>query len=285
MVMADSPTETIRTVAALRTRVTEWRQAGQSVGMVPTMGALHDGHVALVDAALRDCQRVAVTLFVNPAQFAPSEDFGSYPRDEDADRSLLAGLGVPVLFAPPAEEMYPPGDATRIGVGGPADGLESVQRPHFFGGVATVVAKLLIAGLPDRAYFGEKDFQQLAVIRRIVRDLLIPVEIVGCPTVRTGDGLALSSRNAYLSADERVVAPRLHGTLQDVAAAIRSGRPIKEALAEGRRTLADAGFEVGYLEARDSETLAPPEDGAAAPLRLLVAARLGKTRLIDNIAI
>ena len=283
--IADSPIETIRTVAALRARVAEWRQTKLSVGMVPTMGALHEGHVSLVNAARADCERVVVTLFVNPTQFAPTEDFGSYPRDEATDRTLLAGLGVPVLFAPEAGDLYPPGEATRVAVGGPAEGLESDQRPHFFGGVATVVAKLLLAVLPDRAYFGEKDFQQLAVIRRMARDLLIPVEIVGHPTVRAEDGLALSSRNAYLSPDERAVAPRLYGTLQDVATEIRAGRPVDEALVEGRRALADLGFEVGYLEARCAETLARPDEGTTAPLRLLAAARLGKTRLIDNIAI
>ncbi len=283
--MTKQPIETVRTIAALRARVAAWRGAGLSVGMVPTMGALHAGHVSLVDAALAGSDRVVVTLFVNPTQFGPSEDFGSYPRDEAKDRALLAEMGVGVLFAPQTDEMYPPGDATRISVGGPAEGLENVQRPHFFGGVATVVAKLLLAGLPDRAYFGEKDFQQLAVIRRMVRDLAIPVEIVGHPTVRATDGLALSSRNAYLSESERAIAPRLHATLQNVATALRSGTAPEAALAEGRRALTEAGFAVDYLEARDAQTLAVPDSGHVAPLRLLVAARLGRTRLIDNIAV
>lgn len=282
--MTKQSIETIRTIAGLRARVAEWRLKNLSVAMVPTMGALHAGHVSLVDAALSGCDRVVVTLFVNPTQFAPSEDFGSYPRDEAKDRALLAEMGVAVLFAPETTEMYPPGEATRIGVAGPAEGLESVQRPHFFGGVATVVAKLLLAGLPDRAYFGEKDFQQLAVIRRMVRDLAIPVEIVGHPTVRAADGLALSSRNAYLSESERAVAPRLHATLQAVAAALRAGTAPEGALAEGKRALTDAGFVVDYLEARDAETLAMPAEGTEA-IRLLVAARLGRTRLIDNIAV
>ena len=282
--MTKQSLETIRTIAGLRARVAEWRLKSLSVGMVPTMGALHAGHVSLVDAALSGCDRVVVTLFVNPTQFAPSEDFGSYPRDEAKDRALLAEMGVAVLFAPETAEMYPPGEATRISVGGPAEDLESVQRPHFFGGVATVVAKLLLAGLPDRAYFGEKDFQQLAVIRRMVRDLAIPVEIVGHPTVRAADGLALSSRNAYLSEAERAVAPRLHATLQDVAAAMRGGTTPEAALAKGKRALTDAGFAVDYLEARDAETLAVPGEGTG-PLRLLVAAKLGRTRLIDNIAV
>jgi pantoate--beta-alanine ligase len=282
--MTKQSLETIRTIAGLRARVAEWRLKSLSVGMVPTMGALHAGHVSLVDAALSGCDRVVVTLFVNPTQFAPSEDFGSYPRDEAKDRALLAEMGVAVLFAPETAEMYPPGEATRISVGGPAEDLESVQRPHFFGGVATVVAKLLLAGLPDRAYFGEKDFQQLAVIRRMVRDLAIPVEIVGHPTVRAADGLALSSRNAYLSEAERAVAPRLHATLQEVAAAMRGGTAPEAALAEGKRALTDAGFAVDYLEARDAETLALPGEGSG-PIRLLVAAKLGRTRLIDNIAV
>jgi pantoate--beta-alanine ligase len=282
--MTKQSLETIRTIAGLRARVAEWRLKGLSVGMVPTMGALHAGHVSLVDAALSGCDRVVVTLFVNPTQFAPSEDFGSYPRDEAKDRALLAEMGVAVLFAPETAEMYPPGEATRISVGGPAEDLESVQRPHFFGGVATVVAKLLLAGLPDRAYFGEKDFQQLAVIRRMVRDLAIPVEIVGHPTVRAADGLALSSRNAYLSEAERAVAPRLHATLQEVAAAMRGGTAPEAALAEGKRALTDAGFAVDYLEARDAETLALPGE-TTGPIRLLVAAKLGRTRLIDNIAV
>jgi pantoate--beta-alanine ligase len=282
--MTKQPIETIRTIAGLRARVAAWRQESLSVGMVPTMGALHAGHVSLVDAALSGCDRVVVTLFVNPTQFAPSEDFGSYPRDEARDRALLAEMGVAVLFAPETAEMYPPGEATRISVGGPAEGLESVQRPHFFGGVATVVAKLLLAGLPDRAYFGEKDFQQLAVIRRMVRDLAIPVEIVGHPTVRAADGLALSSRNAYLGEAERAVAPRLHATLQEVASALRTGTAPEAALAEGKRALTDAGFALDYLEARDADTLAVPSAGTGS-IRLLVAARLGRTRLIDNIAV
>jgi len=283
--MTKQSIETIRTIAGLRARVAAWRLKSLSVGMVPTMGALHAGHVSLVDAALSGCDRVVVTLFVNPTQFAPSEDFGSYPRDEAKDRALLAEMGVAILFAPETAEMYPPGEATRISVGGPAEGLESVQRPHFFGGVATVVAKLLLAGLPDRAYFGEKDFQQLAVIRRMVRDLAIPVEIVGHPTVRAADGLALSSRNAYLSEAERAGAPRLHATLQEVAAAMRMGTAPEAALAEGRRALTDAGFAVDYLEARDAETLTIPGDVHAGAIRLLVAAKLGRTRLIDNIAV
>jgi pantoate--beta-alanine ligase len=210
--------EIFRTVAALQARVAGWHREGLSVGMVPTMGALHAGHVSLVEAAKRQSDRVVVTLFVNPTQFAPNEDFSAYPRDEEADLKKLAALGVDVLFAPSAEEMYPAGFETTITVGGPAAGLETDFRPHFFVGVATIVAKLLVAGPPDRAFFGEKDFQQLLVVKKLVRDLGLPTEIVGCPTVRERDGLALSSRNAYLSAEERARAPKLHAMLRALVA-------------------------------------------------------------------
>ncbi len=277
--------ETIRTVAELRQRVADWRRASLSVGMVPTMGALHAGHEALVRAARERSDRVVVTLFVNPTQFGPSEDLSAYPRDEDADLKKLAALGVDLLFAPSAEEMYPDGFDTKITIGGPSAGLESDFRPHFFVGVATIVAKLLIAGLPDRAYFGEKDFQQLLVVKKLVRDLSIPTEIVGCPTVRERDGLALSSRNAYLSAEERARAPKLHAMLRALSGRLRrSARPDVD-LSEARRALERAGFSVDYLEARNADTLAPAADWKSEPLRLLVAAKLGTTRLIDNIAV
>jgi pantoate--beta-alanine ligase len=277
--------ETIHSISGLRERVGAWRKAGLSVGMVPTMGALHAGHLALIAAAGRQTDRVVVTLFVNPMQFAPTEDLAAYPRDEEADRQKLAGLGVDLLFAPPTEEMYPAGFETTIVVGGPSAGLETDSRPHFFRGVATIVGKLLIAGLPDRAFFGEKDFQQLLVVRKLARDLDIPTEIVGCPTVREADGLALSSRNAYLNPEERARAPQLYATLQEVAARIRADELASVALAEARETLATAGFAVDYFEVRDAMTLAPVVDIGSEPLRLLVAARLGKTRLIDNIAV
>jgi pantoate--beta-alanine ligase len=277
--------ETIRTVAELRQRVADWRRASLSVGMVPTMGALHAGHEALVRAARERSDRVVVTLFVNPTQFGPSEDLSAYPRDEDADLKKLAALGVDLLFAPSAEEMYPDGFDTKITIGGPSAGLESDFRPQFFVGVATIVAKLLIAGLPDRAFFGEKDFQQLLVVKKLVRDLFIPTEIVGCPTVRELDGLALSSRNAYLSAEERARAPKLHAMLRALSGRLRrSARPDVD-LSEARRALERAGFSVDYLEARNADTLAPVADWKSEPLRLLVAAKLGTTRLIDNIAV
>jgi pantoate--beta-alanine ligase len=277
--------ETIRTVTDLRQRVVAWRSDGLSAGMVPTMGALHAGHEALIQAARRQSDRVVVTLFVNPTQFGPNEDFSAYPRDLEADLRKLTALGVDVLFAPAAEEMYPEGFDTKITVGGPSAGLETDFRPHFFTGVATIVAKLLIAGLPDRAYFGEKDYQQLLVVKKLVRDLALPTEIVGCATAREPDGLALSSRNAYLSPDERARAPKLHAMLRALAGRLKRSATPDVDLFEGRRALDRAGFAVDYLEARNADTLAPVADWKNEPLRLLVAARLGKTRLIDNIAV
>jgi pantoate--beta-alanine ligase len=277
--------ETIRTVAALRERVSVWRREGLSVGMAPTMGALHEGHLALVQQAQRQTDRVLVTLFVNPSQFAPNEDLAAYPRDEESDREKLAALGADVLFAPSAAEIYPAGFDTQVIVGGPAAGLESDYRPHFFAGVATVVAKLLLIGLPDRAFFGEKDYQQLLVVKKLVRDLDIPTEIVGCPTVREADGLALSSRNAYLTPEERRRAPLLYRVLREIADGLRTSGSPRSVMAEGRQKLENAGFSVDYLELRIAGTLAPVGEIADVPFRLLVAARLGRTRLIDNIAV
>ena len=274
-----------RTVAALRVRVGAWRRAGERVALVPTMGALHAGHLELVRAGRARAERVVVSIFVNPAQFAPSEDFSTYPRDEAADLAKLAEVGADLVFAPAVTEIYPANFATSVAVAGPAKGLESDFRPHFLGGVATVVAKLLLAGLPDCAIFGEKDYQQLAVIRRMVADLAIPVEIVGHPTIREPDGLALSSRNANLTTAERRMAPALNRALRDAAAAIGAGVAPAEALERARRDLTDAGFRVDYVELRDAETLGPVTDATAAPRRLLAAAWLGKTRLIDNLGV
>lgn len=276
--------DTVTTIAALRAQVAAWRREGKRIGMVPTMGALHAGHLALIRAAGEQTDRVVVTLFVNPMQFGPSEDLSTYPRDEAADREKLVEAKTDLLFAPTGEEMYPAGFDTKVLVGGPAAGLETDYRPHFFTGVATVVAKLLLAGLPDRAYFGEKDFQQLLVVKRLVRDLNIPTEIFGCPTVREHDGLALSSRNAYLSPEERARAPRLYATLRQTAERLRAGDP-NDALAKGRKSLERAGFVVDYFDARNAETLAPVGDWRTEPLRLLAAAKLGRTRLIDNVAV
>lgn len=285
--MAATGPQTVRSVAALRERVGEWRRQSLSVGLVPTMGALHDGHSTLVRHSLAQCDRTVVSIFVNPTQFAPHEDFATYPRNEAADIARLADLGVDLVYLPAAGEMYADGFTTAVSVARLSEGLCGMTRPHFFQGVATVVTKLLLQCLPDRAYFGEKDYQQLQVVRRLVRDLDIPASIVGVPTVRESDGLALSSRNAYLSPAERAIAPVLNRTLHRVAARLRAGNAVPEAAEWGRRELIAAGFgPVDYLEVRDPDTLAPIE-GALAPgrkARLLAAAFLGKTRLIDNIA-
>lgn len=275
----------IRTLAALRRALAPIRARRESIALVPTMGALHAGHLALVRLARRKAQRVVVSIFVNPTQFAPHEDFASYPRTWAADLTALAELKVDIVWAPSAAVMYPPGFDTRIVPGGPAQaGLEDKFRPHFFSGVATVVAKLFLQVAPDVAVFGEKDFQQLKVVSAMARDLNIPVKIVGAPIVRDKDGLALSSRNAYLSATERQLAPTLHRVLRDCARRLKTGEDIHRVLGEGRAELERAGFAVDYLEVREADTLAPVTLRGAAPLRLLVAARLGRTRLIDNVA-
>ena len=266
----------VRTIRDLRAEVGQWRAAGLSVALVPTMGALHAGHIALVGAALTTADRVVVTIFVNPTQFAPHEDLARYPRDEAGDVSKVAGAGAHLVWAPSVPEMYPEGFATRIVVEGAALPLEGSFRPHHFGGVATVVCKLVSAALPDVALFGEKDFQQLAVIRQMVRDLSVPVVIQGVPTVREDDGLALSSRNAYLSENDRYIAPMLYKVISQVA----QGRDPREAA----EALMAAGFtKVDYIEVRDAETLAPFVPGSGRQGRVLAAAWLGKTRLIDNI--
>jgi pantoate--beta-alanine ligase len=272
-----------RSVAELRAQVAAWRRAGDTIAMAPTMGALHAGHVSLTQLARTRATRCVVSIFVNPTQFAPNEDFSKYPRTFAADLEKLAGAGVDLVFAPPPDEMYPRGFCTSVTLEGPAAaGLDDRFRPTHFAGVATVVAKLLIQCAPDVAIFGEKDFQQLAVISRMARDLDLPVEIVGAPTVREADGLALSSRNVYLSAQERAVAPLLYATLRACAARVAENDAVDALLGEGRKALVAAGFSLDYLELRDAETLGAPD--LARPLRLLVAARLGATRLIDNIA-
>jgi pantoate--beta-alanine ligase len=331
----------VRTVPALRAAVGQWRKRGERIALVPTMGALHAGHLALVRAARRRARRLVVSIFVNPAQFAPHEDFASYPRTFDTDLAALSELAVDLIWAPPVAVMYPPGFATRIVPEGPAAvGLEDKFRPHFFGGVTTVVGKLLIQCAPDFAMFGEKDYQQLKVVTRLAKDLDLPLKIVGVPTVRERDGLALSSRNAYLSATERAAAPALHRVLTDCADRIARiaredgrerpygaredgrerpygaredgrerpygaredgrerpygaredgrERPYGELLArvldEGGAAIERAGFTLDYLEARNADTLEPVTSAKAGPLRLLVAARIGKTRLIDNVAV
>jgi pantoate--beta-alanine ligase len=276
---------TDRTIASLRARLAAWRAEGATIALVPTMGALHAGHIALVREARRRAKRTVVSIFVNPTQFAPTEDLASYPREEAADLRKLAAEGVDTVFAPSVAEMYPDGFATRIIVGGPAEELESASRPHFFGGVATVVAKLLTIAGADYAIFGEKDYQQLLVVRRLVTDLAIPTEIVGLPTVREADGLALSSRNAYLSPAERATAPRLNAVLVATAKSIRTGAPVETALASARNNLASVGFLVDYLQVRNARTLARASAMKDGPLRLLAAVWLGKTRLIDNVPV
>ena len=276
----------MRTLPALHRAVARLRQTRQRIALVPTMGALHQGHLALVRLARRRARRVIVSIFVNPAQFAPSEDSASYPRNLDADLAALAGSGADLVWAPASETMYPPGYALEIVPGGPARvGLEDKFRPHFFAGVATVVAKLFLQCRPDIAIFGEKDYQQLKVITAFTRDLDLPIEILGAPIVREADGLALSSRNAYLSAAERAVAPTLHRVLADCAGKIAGGAPLADTLAQGRAAIAQAGFALDYLEARHADTLLPIASVRDGPIRLLVAARLGRTRLIDNVAV
>ena len=272
------------TVSALRQAVAGWRGRGERVGLVPTMGAIHAGHLALAGAARGQCERVVASLFVNPKQFGPAEDFTAYPRDEAADFAAFEKAGVDLVFTPPVAEMYPPGFATAVRVSGVSEGLDGAFRPGHFEGVATVVAKLLLQCLPDAAYFGEKDYQQLMVVRRLVRDLDIPVRIEGVPTVRETDGLALSSRNVYLSAEERRTAPLLYRVLCDAAARIIEGGDVAGVLDQGVAVLRGAGFAVDYLELRDAVDLTPVER-LAGPARLLAAARLGRTRLIDNIAV
>jgi pantoate--beta-alanine ligase len=275
-----------RTLPALHRAVARLRSAHRTIALVPTMGALHQGHLALVQLARRRSRGVIVSIFVNPAQFAPTEDLASYPRNLDADLALLAGAGADLAWVPATETMYPQGFATRIVPDGPAAvALEDKFRPHFFAGVATVVAKLFLQCRPDVAVFGEKDYQQFKVITTLVRDLDLPVTILGAPIVRESDGLAMSSRNAYLSPPERAVAPTLYRVLIDCACKIAGGGELEGVLAEGRAAIAHVAFVLDYLEARHADTLQPigsPQDG---PIRLLVAARLGRTRLIDNVAV
>ncbi|MEG3617170.1 pantoate--beta-alanine ligase [Magnetovibrio sp. PR-2] len=278
---------TVRTIQALRDQVKAWRKDDLLVGVVPTMGALHAGHLSLVEAALSTCERVVVTLFVNPTQFGEGEDFSVYPRDEDRDRSLIEERGAHVLFAPKVEEMYPPGCITEVHLPGPDRILEGLHRPGHFTGVATVVTKLLNQAQADHAFFGEKDFQQLMVIKTLARDLCIPTQIHGVETVREDDGLALSSRNMYLNVGERETAPILNQTLRQVAADYRAGGDGAALCRAAAKTLKDAGFgPVDYVAIADSVTFAEQKTyDPAHPARILAAAKLGRARLIDNIAV
>jgi pantoate--beta-alanine ligase len=276
----------VSNVPALRRAVDVLRRGRSTVALVPTMGALHKGHLTLVRLAKRRAKRVIVSIFVNPTQFAPNEDFASYPRDLKGDLSTLADAGVDLVWAPSTKVMYPEGFATRLAPEGPAKaGLEDAFRPHFFGGVATVVAKLLIQCAPDIAIFGEKDYQQLKVIARLAVDLDLPVKIVGAPIVREASGLAMSSRNAYLTEAQREVSGALHRTLKDCARRIANNEHMARTIDEGAAVIESAGFLLDYFEARHADTLAKVESTKQGPIRLLVAARLGSTRLIDNVAV
>ena len=276
----------VTTVAELRHRVAALRQDDSRIGLVPTMGALHTGHLSLVREAQKHADVVIVSIFVNPTQFAPHEDFERYPRALMADAEKLGGAGeTDLIFAPSVGEMYPPGFSTKIEIAGPAVGLETDSRPHFFAGVATVVAKLLLAAAPDVAIFGEKDYQQLLVIRRLAADLGIATQIVGAPIVRERDGLAMSSRNAYLTDEERKIAGQMNIILQELVADLHDGIDIGEAESSGKATLLAAGFKsVDYVAVRDAENL-QPLTSLDRPARVLAAATLGTTRLIDNMAV
>lgn len=275
----------IREIDALRGAVATLRSDGGRVALVPTMGALHAGHMSLILEAKRHARHVVASIFVNPTQFGPNEDLSSYPRREAKDAGMLEEAGCDILWAPDVATMYPEGHSTTVSVAGVSEGLCGASRPGHFDGVATVVSKLFNQVLPDVALFGEKDYQQLAVIRRMTRDLDLPVEIVGVPTQRDADGLALSSRNIYLSHDERLAARVLPRALGEAAQAILHGAPVAEALADARARLAGAGFDpIDYVELRDAESL-EPVSSLGKPARLLAAARLGTTRLIDNLSV
>jgi pantoate--beta-alanine ligase len=277
---------TVQTVGKLRQAVQTLRKHGRRIALVPTMGALHEGHMSLIRAARQHADTVCVSIFVNPTQFGPNEDFDAYPRPMQEDCALLEGASVELLFAPSVREMYPDGFVTTVRVAGLTDCLCGADRPHHFDGVATVVTKLLLQTLPDIAMFGEKDFQQLRVVTRLVRDLDIPTRIQGCPTWREEDGFALSSRNKYLTAEQRAIAPLLHQALQEVAAHFRRGEAIAPHAARATQRLVAQGFgSVDYLEVRDAEALALLARADGRPARAFAAARLGTVRLIDNIAI
>jgi pantoate--beta-alanine ligase len=278
--------DVVTTVAELRQRVAAWRRAGEGVGLVPTMGALHDGHLSLVRAAKARVRRVVTSIFVNPAQFAPNEDFDKYPRTFDTDCAKLADVEGDLVWAPGVKEMYPEGFSTRIVPDGAAEGLETAFRPHFFSGVATVCCKLFTQVGANVAAFGEKDYQQLCVIRQMVRDLNLPLEIIGVPTIREPDGLAMSSRNRYLGADDRQRAVSLYRVIVSVAQGVAQGEDVADACRRATADLHTAGFgKIDYIEVRDAETLKPVPANAGRPLRVLAAAWLGNTRLIDNVPV
>ena len=275
-----------RTVKDLRNQVAKWREAGKTVALVPTMGALHDGHLALVRLANKKADRVVVSIFVNPTQFAATEDLSRYPRDEAGDLQKLASVDADLVWTPTAEEMYPEGFSTSIVPGSAADDMEGAIRPQHFGGVATVCCKLFSQVTPDVAIFGQKDYQQLTVLKQMVRDLNLPLKIIGAPTERAADGLALSSRNAYLTEAERKIAPALYAVLTETARAVGKGADIRSSVTNAKRKLLAAGFAVvDYIDVRDADTLRAVEERTDTKLRVLAAVRLGKTRLIDNVAV
>ena len=276
----------VRTVPALRSALEGLRARKATIALVPTMGALHEGHVSLIRLAKRRAKKVVVSIFVNPTQFAPSEDFSSYPRTWKADVARLAAENVDMIWNPGVKAMYPDGFATKILTEGPAVvGLEDRFRPHFFGGVATVVGKLFTQVRPDFAVFGEKDFQQLRVVTQTASDLDLGVKVIGSRTVRERDGLAMSSRNVFLSPEQRRVAPELYRAMKESARRLRAGDDIEAAMAGGAELIVSAGFTLDYFEVRHAETLAPVTSVQDGPLRILVAAKIGNTRLIDNVAV
>ena len=283
---AGATLEVVRDTQDLRPHINAWRRAGDSIGLVPTMGGIHDGHLALMHEARAVCRRVVVSLFVNPKQFGPAEDLAGYPTDSGRDTGLIAGTGADLLFAPKLDQMYPSHFATTVAVSGLTEDLCGAHRPGHFAGVTTVVAKLFNQCQPDAAWFGEKDYQQLVVIRRLVADLALPIEIYAVPTVREADGLAMSSRNSYLSAEARRIAPALYETLAAMADRLADGATTaSDEIARGRAALERAGFDkIDYLEIRDAETLEPVE-AVTRPARVLAAVWLGKARLIDNVPV
>jgi pantoate--beta-alanine ligase len=286
--VAKSTLKIVRTVADLRAQVAAWKAAGERVALIPTMGALHEGHLSLIQLGQVQARRTVASVFVNPKQFAPHEDFDSYPRGEARDAELLAEVGCDLMFAPDVSEMYAPGFSTTVNLTGVSEPLEGAARPQFFGGVATVVTKLLLQSQADVAIFGEKDYQQLQVIKRVVKDLDLPVEIVGAPTARATDGLALSSRNAYLSAEERAAAVALPNAIKAAAKAVAAGGRIDEAEETAKTAILAAGFrQVDYVDIREASDLSRLGPGpiGGADGRILVAAWLGRTRLIDNMAV
>ncbi len=276
----------VRTLKALRKETAKWREKKRTIALVPTMGALHDGHLSLVRLARKKADRVVVSIFVNPSQFAPHEDLARYPRDEAGDLAKLVTVGADVVWAPSVTEMYPEGFSTSVVPGSTARDMEGAFRPHHFGGVATVCCKLFSQVTADVAIFGQKDYQQFCMLNQMVRDLNLPLKLVAGLTKREADGLAMSSRNAYLSTDERRIAPTLQATIAALAEEVRSGADIAARVAAAKRRLLAAGFtKIDYIEVRDAQTLTPVETGEKGHLRVLAAVWLGKTRLIDNVAV